>query len=56
VQATEIVLNKTSPIVIQDSPLKQYGINILQFSITEIDYDKTTLEHFLLPLAFLSAE
>jgi len=47
VQATEIVLNKDGkPIIIQESPLKQYGIGISQFSITEIEYDKTTLEQF----------
>lgn len=47
VQATEIVLGKDGkPIVIQESPLKQYGIQVLQFSITEIEYDQTTLEQF----------
>lgn len=47
VQATEIVTNKDGhPIVIQPSPLKTYGIGILQFSVTDIDYDKTTLEQF----------
>jgi regulator of protease activity HflC (stomatin/prohibitin superfamily) len=47
VQATEIVLGKNGlPVVIQESPLKHYGIDILQFSITEIDYDHTTLEQF----------
>lgn len=47
VQATEIVLGRDGkPIVIQESPLKQYGIAVLQFSITEIDYDTTTLEQF----------
>jgi hypothetical protein len=47
VQATEIVLGKDGkPVVIQDSPLKQYGISIGQFSITEINYDHTTLEQF----------
>ena len=47
VQATEIVLGKDGkPVVIQDSPLKSYGIGIGQFSITEINYDHTTLEQF----------
>jgi membrane protein involved in colicin uptake len=32
--------------VIQVSPLVQYGVNILQFSITEIEYDKQTLAQF----------
>lgn len=47
VQATEIVLDKNNqPVVIQVSPLVQYGVNILQFSITEIEYDKQTLAQF----------
>lgn len=47
VQATEIVLGRDGkPVVIQESPLKHYGIAILQFSITEIEYDHTTLEQF----------
>lgn len=47
VQATEIVVGKDGqPVVIQESPLKHYGIGILQFSITEIEYDHTTLEQF----------
>lgn len=47
VQATEIVLGKDGlPVVIQESPLKHYGISILQFSVTEIEYDHTTLEQF----------
>ncbi len=47
VMATEVVTGKDGkPVIIQDSPLKQYNIGIAQFSITEIDYDKTTLEQF----------
>lgn len=47
VQATEVVVGKDGkPIVIQESPLKPYGIAILQFSITEIDYDAQTQEQF----------
>ena len=48
VQATEIVNDaKTGkPVVIQVSPLIQYGIGVLQFSITEIEYDKQTLAQF----------
>jgi hypothetical protein len=47
VQATEIVRGQDGrPIVIQESPLKPYGISIDQFSITHIDYDATTLTQF----------
>jgi len=47
VQATEVVLGKDGkPVIIQESPLKPYGINILQFSVTEIDYDPQTQEQF----------
>lgn len=47
VMATEIVLGQDGrPIVIQESPLLGYGISILQFSITNIDYDKQTLTQF----------
>jgi hypothetical protein len=47
VQATKIVVDKNlQPVVIQVSPLVQYGVNILQFSITEIEYDKQTLAQF----------
>jgi hypothetical protein len=47
VQATKIVTDKNlQPVVIQVSPLVQYGVNILQFSITEIEYDKQTLAQF----------
>ena len=47
VQATQIVNDKDGqPIVIQPSPLKTYGIEIMQFSITEIEYDDATLMQF----------
>ncbi|PIP64938.1 hypothetical protein COU77_00665 [Candidatus Peregrinibacteria bacterium CG10_big_fil_rev_8_21_14_0_10_49_16] len=47
VLATEIVLDKDGkPVVIEESPLKQYGIMILQFSIGDTDYDAQTLEQF----------
>lgn len=47
VQATEVVLGSDGkPVIIQESPLKHYDIGILQFSITEIEYDQTTLEQF----------
>ena len=45
--ATEIVLDDDGqPIVTQESPLKQYGLNILQFSITLTGYDDKTIEQF----------
>lgn len=47
VQATEIVHGPDgSAKVIQPSPLLYYGLNILQFSITAIEYDKQTLAQF----------
>jgi hypothetical protein len=47
VQATELVRGQDGkPIVIQESPLRPYGITIDQFSITHIDYDPTTLDQF----------
>lgn len=48
VQATEVVNDtKTGKaVVVQTSPLAAYGIGILQFSITEIDYDDQTLLQF----------
>lgn len=58
VQATQIVKDSDGvPIVIQTSPLKAYGINIMQFSITEILYDDQTLEQFSAKKAsYLNAE
>lgn len=47
VAATEIVRdNKGKPIIVQESPLKRYGIEIIQFSVTETEYDPKTLEQF----------
>lgn len=48
VQATEIVLGDDGvPIIIQPSPLRHYGLSILQFSITETEYDQQTLTQFM---------
>lgn len=46
VQATEIVEKDGQPIVVQDSPLARYGIGIIQFSVTDTDYDPKTKEQF----------
>jgi hypothetical protein len=47
VQATEIVTDKDGkPIVCQATPLEHYGVVILQFSITETEYDQQTLAQF----------
>ncbi len=48
VQATQIVRDPETgtPIVIQPSPLLGYGIGIMQFSITHIEYDEATLQQF----------
>ena len=47
VLATEIVRDdKGKPIIVQESPLKRYGIEIIQFSVTETTYDDKTLEQF----------
>lgn len=47
VQATEIVNGPDGkPVVIQPSPLNHYDLMILQFSITDIDYDEMTLTQF----------
>jgi len=47
VQATEIVQGPDAqPIVIQVSPLLHYGLGILQFSITDTEYDEQTLKQF----------
>lgn len=59
VQATEIVIDpKTNnPSVIQASPLLAYGLNVLQFSIKDIEYDKTTLDQFAAKkTSYLAAE
>jgi hypothetical protein len=47
VLATEIVRDsKGKPIIVQDSPLNRYGIKIIQFSVTETEYDQQTLQQF----------
>ncbi len=58
VQATQIVNGQDGkPVIIQASPLKTYDINIMQFSITNMDYDPKTLEQFAAKKeSFLNAE
>jgi hypothetical protein len=47
VMATEVVLDeKGKPIVVQPSPLDRYKIGIIQFSVTETEYDQQTLAQF----------
>jgi hypothetical protein len=48
--ATDIVVDdKTKlPLVLQESPLKQYDIEVTQFSITSVDYDEATRTQFSL--------
>ncbi len=44
---TELILDADGkPTVVKESPLVSYGIKILQFSVTGIDYDPETLEQF----------
>ena len=48
---------KGKPIISQKSPLEEYGIEIIQFAVTEIDYDKPTLAQFeAKKTSFLNAE
>ena len=58
VNATEIVTDENGiPIISQKSPLDEYGITILQFSITGTAYDDMTLKQFEAKKAsFLAAE
>ncbi len=58
VMATEIITDKNGiPVVAKNSPLENYGIGVLQFSVTEIDYDPTTLKQFAAKKqSFLKAE
>ena len=46
--ATAIVqgANGTDPIIDAVSPLKQYGIEVTQFSVTSVEYDKATRDQF----------
>ena len=47
VLATEIIMDENGqPLIAQPSPLKEYGLEILQFSIKETVYDSKTLEKF----------
>ena len=47
VAATEIVLNKNGkPVVVQASPLDRYKLGVIQFSVTETQYDDQTLQQF----------
>jgi len=44
---TELILDaEGKPTIVKESPLVSYGIKILQFSVTGIDYDPETLEQF----------
>ena len=57
VQATEIIEKDGVPIVVQNSPLKLYGVGIIQFSVTNTDYDPKTREQFAAKKeAYLAAE
>ncbi len=55
---TELILDSEGrPTVVKASPLISYGIKILQFSVTGIDYDEDTLDQFATKkLAYLAAE
>jgi hypothetical protein len=47
VMATEVVLDdKGQPVIVQKSPLDRYQIDILQFSVTETQYDEQTIAQF----------
>jgi hypothetical protein len=58
VTATRLIFdNNGMPVVAKVSPLKTYGITILQFSITSTVYDDETLEQFAAKKeSFLAAE
>lgn len=55
---TELILDDTGrPVVVKESPLVAYGIKVLQFSVTGIEYDEDTLKQFATKkLAYLAAE
>lgn len=55
---TELILDdQGKPTVVKESPLIVYGIKILQFSVTGIEYDDDTLDQFSTKkLAYLAAE
>jgi regulator of protease activity HflC (stomatin/prohibitin superfamily) len=45
--ATEIIEGDAGqPVIDAESPLKQYGIDIAQFSVTSVEYDTATREQF----------
>lgn len=47
VMATEIVLDKNGkPVIVQVSPMDRYKIGIIQFSVTETQYDEQILQQF----------
>jgi len=47
ISVTEITLNEEGqPIIPQPSPFIEYGIEVVQFSVTDIDYDKETRAQF----------
>lgn len=58
VRATEVVNGADGkPVIIQPSPLLHYGVQVLQFSITDIDYDQQTLAQFMAKKeSYLNAE
>jgi len=46
-KTTELILDKNGkPMIAKASPLDAYDIKIMQFSVTEIQYDEQTLEQF----------
>lgn len=47
VLATEVIRDDNGmPLIAQESPLKTYGIEVLQFSVTATNYDEQTLAKF----------
>ena len=58
VYATEIIVDGDgNPIISQSSPLEEYGICVIQFSVTAIEYDEITREQFAAKKqSFLRAE
>lgn len=55
---TEIITDENGmPVIAQESPLKTYGIEVLQFSVTETEYDQQTRQKFAAKKeSFLRAE
>ncbi len=58
VMATEIISDdKGMPVVAKNSPLENYGIGVVQFSVTAIEYDTDTRKQFATKKqSFLAAE